>query len=1020
MSTRPSEFPIHLSLKDLTKRGRMRSSRTHSWRIAAAFAAIAIAVLALTPGLSAQQLTGNVFGYVADEQGGRLPGVTVTLSGIGAPKTRTTDARGEFRFLNLSSGNYTIIYELAGFAKVTKSNVQVAVGQNTETSASMKLSTVEAAVTVRGEAAILDPRKVTTGAVVSQVELKEIPTGRDPWVILQTVPGVLTDRMNIGGDQSGQQSLYIGKGALSDQGTWNLDGVNITDMAALGSTGTYYDFDTFEEINATTGGSDITAMTPGVQLNLVTKRGTNDIHGSARDFLTRDRWQSRNAPGEFLAQPAGQNIQPRIDAVQDYGVEIGGPLWRDHMWLWGSYGRNQVDVVTSTGFLDKSTLEDASAKLNFQVTDSTAVTGNYTQGEKIKLGRNISLARPTTAEGWNQGGFNNQPSALNKVEISQVFSSNFFLTASYAYFRGGFQLVGGSGTEVNNVFIDNDTGVWHNGYLSYYTQRPLHNVGANGSLFFNTGSAGHELKFGFNYRKGGVTSASAWPGNGNYGYLNYFDQGVDAAVLTRPANQRGTLKYYNTYLGDTITFGNLTVNAGLRYDVQYGLNQASSAPANPIVPEVLPALAGAEEPSAFKWKNWEPRVGVTYALGTAKKALLKASYARFADQLGINSIFFNNANVLAGVYYYWNDKNGDRKVTRDELDFSKGVQSFYGFDPAHPSQPTSPYRVDPNLKAGKTDEVVAGFDLEVLPEFVVGAAYTYRKHTDSIWYQNTTANQSGPRVGLSSGDYVLCTTAVSSRCPSNGLVTGTLANGSSFSVPIYTSLINPSAVPSLIRENRPDYDTTYNGIELTMQKRLSNKWMVRGNFGYQDWKQHAGSGACSNPTNLLDGTFGGSCSGDDIMVGPAGTGSGAFGNVFVNSKWNFNVAGLYQLPLGFNIAGNFYGRQGYPYLQWVRINTGDGFGNYDVIIPPLDQERNPNVYNLDLRFEKVIEVRPLSVSLSVDVFNILNDGTVLQRQGRIGTCSSAACKTITPNATYHLITQLQSPRVIRAGARISF
>ncbi|HYV41235.1 MAG TPA: hypothetical protein VEO02_05555, partial [Thermoanaerobaculia bacterium] len=119
-------------------------------------------------------------------------------------------------------------------------------------------------------------------------------------------------------------------------------------------------------------------------------------------------------------------------------------------------------------------------------------------------------------------------------------------------------------------------------------------------------------------------------------------------------------------------------------------------------------------------------------------------------------------------------------------------------------------------------------------------------------------------------------------------------------------------------------------------------------------------------------------------------------------------------------AANFFGKQGYPYLQWVRINTGDGFGNYDVIIPPLDQERNANVYNLDLRLEKVLEVRPLTVSLSVDVFNVLNDDTILQRQGRIGTCSSAACSTITRNATYHLITQLQSPRVIRAGARVSF
>ena len=994
-------------------------SRTRTRRKPIAFATVSLALLAFSGALLAQQLTGNIFGYVTDEQGGRLPGVTVTLSGIGAPKTQTTDARGEYRFLNLSPGNYALSYELQGFSKVTKSDVQVAVGKNTETTSSMKLSSVEAAVTVRGEAALIDTRKVSTGAVVSQVELKEIPTARDPWVVLQTVPGVLTDRLNIGGDQSGQQSAFYGKGSLAMNNVFNLDGVNITDMAATGATGTYYDFDTFEEINATTGGSDITALTPGVQLNLVTKRGTNDIHGSARDFLTRGKWQSQNAPAAFLAQPKGQNLQPGIDTVQDYGVEVGGPIWRDHIWAWGAYGRNQVDLITSTGASDKTTLEDASAKLNFQITDSTAATANYTLGEKIKIGRNISLARPTAAEGWNQGGINGLPSALSKVEVSQVVSSKLFLTADYAYFRGGFQLVPGAGTAVNNVYLDDNTGVWHNSYQAFHTQRPLHNVGANGSFFFNTGSAGHELKFGFGYRKAGVVSSSAWPGNGNYGELNYFGAGLDAAVLTRPSSTKGTLNYYNAYAGDTITFGNLTINAGVRYDVQSGYNQAGASPANPVAPDVLPALAGTTQTEPFKWKNYEPRIGITYALGDAKKVLLKGSYARFADQLGISTIFFNNANQSAYAYYYWNDKNGDKVITRDEIDFTKGLQNSRGYDPKNPALPTSPNIIDPNLKAGTTDEVVAGVDFEVLPEFVVGAAYTYRKYKDTIWNGGGTGEGSSiPRVGLSSANFALCSSA-KSRCPASGSVNGTLADGSAFSVPVY--YFTGSSVPAAqIRENRPDYDTTYNGVELTMQKRLSNKWFMRGNFSYQDWKQHAGSGSCVNPTNLLQGTFGGSCPGDDIMVGPSGTGSGAFGNVFVNSKWNFNVSGLYQLPWNFNVGANVFGRQGYPFIQWVRINTGDGFGTQNVVVGPLDRQRNPNVYNLDLRLEKVLEVRPVQIALSLDVFNVLNDGTVLQRQGNIGTCAAAACTTITKNASYNLITQLQSPRVVRAGARVSF
>jgi hypothetical protein len=1002
------------------------ANRIGSWRSGAAIAVVALAFLAVSGALFAQQLTGTVYGSVSDEQGGRLPGVTVTLTGAGAPQTYTTDSRGEFRFVNLPpSDRYTVTYEMQGFVRTTKTNVAVSTGRNTQADVSLKLAKVEAAVTVRAEAPLLETRKVVTGAVVDQAQLKDIPTARDPWVVLQSVPGVQVDRLNVGGNYSGQQSLFYAKGALGNQSTFNLDGVNITDMAALGSSGTYYDFDSFEEIQATTGGSDITAFTPGVQVNLVTKRGTNDVHGSARDFLTREKWQSRNAPAAFLAQPAGQNIPPKTDTIQDYGVEVGGPLWRDHVWAWGAYGRNQIDLITSTGATDKTTLEDANLKLNIQATESTAVTFGYTQGEKIKIGRNVGLTRPTAAEGWNQAGINNLPSALDKVEVSQVLSSNLFLTASYAYFRGGFQLVPGSGTDVTNVYEDAN-GVWHNGYYSYFTQRPLHNVGGNGSYFFNTGQAGHELKFGFSYRKGGVVSITAWPGNGNYGILNGFPGKGDAAWLTRPASFKGTLKYWNAYFGDTITAGNLTVNAGLRYDVQTGFNQGGSSAANPVIPEVLPAIAGVDEPERFKWKDWSPRVGLTYAIGPARKLVAKASYARFADQLGIGTIFNVNATQIAGVSYYWND-NGDRVIQRSELDFGKGIQSSYGFDPKNPASPTSANVIDPNLKAGKTDEVVGGLDYEILPELVVGANYTYRKYKDALF---SPLSQS-PRVGLSSANFVLCTTALRANCPTAGVITGTTSAGTSFSLPVYalTPGLTANNFPSRLTTNRPDFDTTYSGFELTMQKRLSNKWMVRGNFGYQNWKQQTGTGSCFDPTNLLNGTYGAECPGNDAMVGPSGTGSGATGNIFVNSKWNFNIAGLYQLPLGFNIGANFFGRQGYPFVQWVQINPGDGFGTKNVVVGSLDQERLPNIYDLDVRLEKVIELRPLSIALSIDVFNVANSATVLQRQGRIGSCFGVSCTNIvpgvktagfTPNGTYHLITDLQSPRVVRAGARVSF
>ena len=137
----------------------------------------------------------------------------------------------------------------------------------TSSTIDMKLTpALEESITISAETPLLDPRNTGTGATISEFELEAVPTARDPWVILQSVPGVLVDRVNVGGDQSGQQSYFVGKGVERHQTAWNLDGVNVTEMQATGTSSFYYDFDSFEEMRITTGGSDPAVRTPGVQI----------------------------------------------------------------------------------------------------------------------------------------------------------------------------------------------------------------------------------------------------------------------------------------------------------------------------------------------------------------------------------------------------------------------------------------------------------------------------------------------------------------------------------------------------------------------------------------------------------------------------------------------------------------------------------------------------------------------------------------------------------------------------------
>jgi hypothetical protein len=224
--------------------------------------------------------------------------------------------------------------------------------------------------------------------------------------------------------------------------------------------------------------------------------------------------------------------------------------------------------------------------------------------------------------------------------------------------------------------------------------------------------------------------------------------------------------------------------------------------------------------------------------------------------------------------------------------------------------------------------------------------------------------------------------------------------------------------PGYVFTNRSDYNRTYNGVDLVLTKRLANKWMMRGSFTWNDSKQHVGPNGCVDPTNRVpdqagdagnpEGNYTGATCADGSIVAVRSIGSGSKDSVFMNSKWQFNVNGLYQLPMNFNIASSVYGRQGYPINWFVRTIGADGYTR-DVSVVSLDSQRYKNVYEVDLRLEKVVPITGASnVTLSADVFNVTNQGAILQEFNRLNRGNTGNIK------------ELQSPRIWRFGARISF
>src|SRR5215213_4538679 len=139
-------------------------------RIVAALCVTLFAVSAF-----AQFQTGNIYGHAVSKDGTMLPGVTVTLTGVGAPQTFVTDASGTFRFVNLSPGTYQLKADLAGYGTSTRQGIAVNIGRNVDVTMNLNPSVAES-ITVTAEAPLLDVRKTGTGATMTKVELEKIPS----------------------------------------------------------------------------------------------------------------------------------------------------------------------------------------------------------------------------------------------------------------------------------------------------------------------------------------------------------------------------------------------------------------------------------------------------------------------------------------------------------------------------------------------------------------------------------------------------------------------------------------------------------------------------------------------------------------------------------------------------------------------------------------------------------------------------------------------------------------------------
>ncbi len=945
---------------------------------------------------TAQVNTGNVYGTVVDEQGSALPGGTATLTGPTAPMTTTVDAGGQFRFLKVPPGKYNVVVTMPGFTTVTQENVIVVLSRNTNVDIKMRISNVQESVVVSGATPLIDTRKVETGATFSHDELTQIPTARNVWNLIQQVPGVQLDTVDVAGAGSAQTGGpdFISKG--SGNVSYKVDGSTITDNTygnpfgrQNGGTNTFFDFDTFQNVEIATGGSLLEQENSGVTINVVTKRGTNEFKGSARFMYADHAWQSNNQSQEAIDQGFETN---KIRYIREWGGEAGGPIVKDKLWLWAAGSRQ--DISTTPVQLESAAtaaqtvnLEPWNAKLNWQVVDSNALNLFYQRSDRSEFGHISSADVTRRPPETRTDRF--VPTDFYKVEDSHVFSSDLFASLFLNYQDVHYT----DFPKDPNVQLDYYDGAWHNSWFTYLAKDPQKQANATVSKFFTTGKLNHELKVGFNYRQQIADSTTGLPGDHVWGYEYSYSSAT--ALISRGVRSVFKTEFWTGSIGDTMTMGNLTINAGVRYDLQRGRNLPSTNFANPSYPDLLPQADYHGAPNwQFVYKNWQPRASATYAIGEKKETLLRASYGRFADQLGFVSYYGSGAPISNGYYYYWTDTNRNHHVDPGEFDQNDPLSRFYnGIDPA--VLPNLANQVANGYTTPLTDEFTLGADHQISNDFAVSGTFTYRYTKD---LQDTIP------VGSNASTYDFL-----------GNATGSLTfNGQTqnFSEP-YFGLNLPEAPSGVLLYNRPGAYQRYLGADVSLVKRLSHNWMMRASFGWNDWRQFVGPESIKDPNNQW--ALGGQNDNDTLAVGYSSK-----SYLFINSHWQFNVTGLYQFPLGINLGANFFGRQGYPFLPYVRVRTRDVADSRPLIlIGKVGDYRLDNLYQLDLRLEKAFQIGPITVTPAAEVFNVINSSTVLQRYSRVGTFDNRSGELSTDDL-FATVQEAQSPRILRLGIRMSF
>jgi Carboxypeptidase regulatory-like domain len=948
--------------------------------------ALLSAAVFLVPATSSAQAA--ITGVVRDTSGAVIPGVLVEASSpalIERTRSVVTDSSGQYRIVDLSPGIYDVAFTLAGFKSVRRGNIVLEGNFTPTVNAELQVGLLEEILTITAESPIVDVVNTTTAFVANRDVLDTIPVAiRNTPARALLIPGTTVTPFVLG-----QYNMRVHGSDTSDM-VIAIDGMRVNNLCGSGQfSGFYMNDASVQEVSYTTGAESAEMQAGGLRINSIPKDGGNTFSGS------------------FFAYGQGSSLQAdnRSDAVKAAGVLIagtaydyqfnpsfGGPLKKDKLWFYFTYKYQNAKVyVPSSKFADGS---QAFRNLMGNYSAVTRLTWAASSKDKLRF----YIEKQFNGEFYN--GFNTLPTTspeastdafgdgwVPQLKWTRAHSNRLLLDAGISYYTQGYEqnyreglsplAVGRLETTTNR--LTGAAGFTIPPYTSW-----THNYSSAASASYVTGT--HAIKTGMTLQFG--TNSRTFTSHGEINSLLFaLGSPVGVAVANTPAEAQQKVKRdLGLYVQDAWTRKRLTFNYGARFDSFNAEVPAQSAAAGPwIQARNFPVIKNVPN-----WNDWSVRLAGAYDLfGTGKTALKLNAGKYVASQAAGFAANFNGMTYSTQNRAWLDlDRNGSVLDGAGNIQFNEvfGGTSNFG-------QITS--RSDPDLLRGYNWEYSASVQHELVPRLSITAGY-YRRNFYNL---QVIDNQN---VAASEWNQYTIPTPTDTRLPTSGQpITMYNLNGNKVG----------TATDSLYTFSTANH-TTYNGFEVSANARFSKLLM----FGGVTTDRRATTSCDGNTaTNGLPNVTSGTSARDNPNAL-------RFCDVIPPFRTTFKLSGAYSLPYEFQLSGTFLAVPGeainanYTVTSVIAGRTviastaGAATLNVNLIQPNstfLDYKNQ-----MDLRLGKTFRVSRTRTQAFMDIFNVLNAGTVTRVNETYGS-SPATNAWMTP-------LQILDGRFVRFGVQLTF